>query len=91
MKASGYSQWGISVRGSQKEKDTEVEEDGNKLHIYIWGQYNEIHQTLFEREGTAEGRWEYDEGGELVQDMLYTCMELSQWNPFISMTNQKLN
>jgi hypothetical protein len=35
MKASGYSQWGISVRGSQKEKDTEVEEDGNKLHIYI--------------------------------------------------------
>jgi hypothetical protein len=26
---------------------------------------------------------EYNGGGELVQDTVYTCMELPQWNPLI--------
>jgi hypothetical protein len=30
-------------------KDTEEWRDQSTLHIYIWRQYNETHQTLFEK------------------------------------------
>jgi hypothetical protein len=38
---------------------------------------NEAHQILFERVERRE-EWKYNGEGELVQDTLYVCMELSQ-------------
>jgi hypothetical protein len=36
--------------------------------------------------------WEYNGGGELVQSTLFSCMELSQWNPLVLFmyTNTKI-
>jgi hypothetical protein len=55
-----------------KERTLRCEEDESMLHIDTWRQQNE---TCL-RKGRGGG-------GGLVQSTLYTCMELSQWNPLI--------
>jgi hypothetical protein len=62
------------------------------LHIYIWIQHNEIHQTLSEKGGRREGEkeWKYNGGNQLVQSTLYAYMELPQWNPFVLLTQENL-
>jgi hypothetical protein len=44
--------------------------------------HNETHRCLKERE-EREGEWEFNGGGELVQEILYACIKLLQLNPLI--------
>jgi hypothetical protein len=68
--------WGQGSIGGRKKrilKRKRMEE----RYIYICGQHNRTHQTLFEK-GEGGEVWEYNRGAELVQNTLYTSMELSQ-------------
>jgi hypothetical protein len=38
-----------------KERKWRREEDQNMLHVYVQRQQNEMHQTLFEKEGKRKG------------------------------------
>jgi hypothetical protein len=52
---------------------------------YIYTYENKIMKlsnTVWKRRG-GEGEWKYNGEDELVQGTLYTCMELSQWNPLV--------
>jgi hypothetical protein len=51
--------WGYQQEwGGVKKKILRDDENGTMLHIYIWGQHNETHQTLSEKGGEGKGRME---------------------------------
>jgi hypothetical protein len=83
----------IRLTWSGNERVLRGEEDRSMLHMYIWRQDNEAHQTLFEKGGKRERELNYIRVGKLARGTLYTCMGLPQWNPFILLMydNWKIN
>jgi hypothetical protein len=61
----GLPQGETNGREGGKEMTLRCEEDGSTLHIYIWRQHNETHQTLFEKE-----RYKGEGNGNIMGDKL---------------------
>jgi hypothetical protein len=58
-----------------KKRILRCEKNGNMLHIYVWGQYNESLQILLERGKEGEWQREYNGGVNLL---MVHCMHV--WN-----------
>jgi hypothetical protein len=76
------------MEGSDKRREGERKEywgvKRTKVY-YIYTHEDSIMKPTkhWSREEEGEGEWKYNGGRGLVEGTLYTCMELSQWNPLV--------